>query len=77
MNMKKHIALSVIAVVLFITGCTSHSHTSAWEYRWITPNRTVFQKELDAAGKDGWDLVSATPDVGGDRMSAVLRRPKK
>jgi hypothetical protein len=74
----KIVQAAIAALLLAVSGCATSPHsTRAWEYRWITPIRTDFQKEMDVAGKDGWEIVSATPDVGGDRMSAVLRRPKR
>jgi hypothetical protein len=71
-------AFAAIAALLLFTGCASTSHTTAWEYRWITPTRSNFQQELNAAAQQGWELVSAGPDANAaETMSAILRRPKK
>jgi hypothetical protein len=78
--MKKITAslLPLAACAFALCGChTSRPATVAWEYHWITPLRQNFEKELNAAGRDGWELVSATPDANPDTMSALLRRPAK
>ena len=76
--MTHKLALVAVTALLLLTGCASISHTTAWEYRWITPTRPNFQKELNAAAQEGWELVSAGPDANAaETMSAILRRPKK
>jgi hypothetical protein len=62
--MTQRLALASVTVLLLLTGCASTSHTTAWEYRWITPLRPNFQKELNLAAREGWELVSASPVVG-------------
>lgn len=73
--MRHKLALAAVAAFLFFAGCASPSHTVAWEYRWITPVRQDFEKEINAAAKDGWEVVSVGHDTVS--MSAVLRRPRK
>jgi len=76
--MTQKYALVAVTALLLFTGCASTSHTTAWEYRWITPSRSSFQKELNTAAQDGWELVSASPDANAaEAMSAILRRPKR
>ena len=77
MNRLNSSFLLLIACALVLCGCHTRLSTSAWEYRWITPLRQDFTKELNAAGRDGWELVSASPDANSHLMSAVLRRPKR
>ena len=76
--MKCKFALATVAGLFLLTGCASTSHTTAWEYRWITPTRQNFERKINIAANEGWEVVSAGPDANaGDFMSAILRRPKR
>ncbi len=76
--MKSRFALATVTALVLLTGCASTSHTTAWEYRWITPTRQDFEKKINMAANEGWELVSAGPDANaGETMSAILRRPKR
>ena len=75
-RMARKCALGAVAALLLLTGCATTSHT-AWEYRWITPVRQDFEKEINLAAKDGWEVISAGPDNQGVTMSAILRRAKR
>jgi len=71
--MKKHIALGLVASTLFLAGCCTSHHSTAWEYREIYPLSQNRVTELDAAGKDGWILVTT---VDNDR-GFILKRAKQ
>jgi len=42
-----------------------------WDYRWLDASN---ERELDALGALGWDLVLSVPDADGDRL--CLKRPR-
>jgi hypothetical protein len=39
--------------------------------------RQDFEKEINVAAKDGWEVISTGPDTQGVTMSAILRRAKR
>jgi len=72
--MKKHIALGLVASTLFLAGCCTTHKAARWEYRTQTLylRAELDQKDLNAAGKDGWELVSATPIPNDQNLGAVV-----
>jgi hypothetical protein len=81
-NMKKKIDIKSLvlgalfgSIIVFALAAAPAANT--WEYRWLTPYRSSFEAEINKAAGTGWELVSAVPDSGNDRMSAVLKRARK
>jgi PBP1b-binding outer membrane lipoprotein LpoB len=73
MAMKKIVALTLAAGTLFLAGCCTTHKTARWEYRTQTLylRAGLDQKDLNAAGKDGWEFVSATPIPNDQNLGAV------
>lgn len=72
--MKKSIALIITASTLVLAGCCTTHRTAHWEYK----TETLFlragldPKDLNAAAKDGWEFVSATPIPNDQNEGAVV-----
>lgn len=78
--MKQTARLVLIAGIsgILLAGCCAPRQAAAtreWEYRVVTAHLDKVQGELNAAGVDGWEAVSA---VNRDLYATVvLKRVKK
>jgi len=63
-------------IVFSVAAATRTGPIMVSEYHWITPDRRTFETDLNQAGKDGWELVTAVPDSNKNNMSAVLKRSR-
>jgi hypothetical protein len=57
--MKKHIALGLVASTLFLAGCCTSHHASAWEYK-----KVYSLDQLNKAAADGWVVASYSAYTG-------------
>jgi len=73
-TMKKHIALGLVAGILFLAGCCTTHKTARWEYKTETLylNANLDPSDLNANAKDGWEFVSATPKPNDPNQGAVV-----
>ncbi|HEV2067238.1 MAG TPA: hypothetical protein VGR08_10395 [Thermomicrobiales bacterium] len=46
-----------------------------WQYHVLRTEPPFSVQELDALGKEGWELVSVTADPGTPKVSLVFKRP--
>ena len=75
--MKTHLLLVIgITCVLLAGCCASRPVAQHWEYKVISAEMyKELQPELDKAGADGWEVVSA---INRDLYATVvLKRPKQ
>jgi hypothetical protein len=53
--MKKHIALGLVASTLFLAGCCTQHHVTAYEYKTV---RSV--QEVNTLAAQGWSVAGFT-----------------
>ena len=81
--MKTTLMIVMCSAALLMSGCaTSHSHSTAWEYKVLHENvGSGIETELNQLASDGWVVVSATSaNEGGPPSSTyvlvILKRHK-
>jgi protein involved in sex pheromone biosynthesis len=76
--MKKHIALGLVASTLFLAGCCTSHHSTAWEYKTSVEfnGQVTLDEKLNKLAVDGWTIQSITPEQDG-RYLVFLKRPKQ
>lgn len=74
--MKTNIGLVVVASALLLTGCSTTSHTTKWEYRQVSDVGTDYINQM---ADEGWIVAGFgyASDGGSRSTSYLLKRPKK
>jgi len=69
------LTMSVVVVMLLGTG---NNTPVAWEYQVVqAPRGSInFDNGINAAGKDGWEVVGVTVSDADHRLFAVMKRAK-
>jgi protein involved in sex pheromone biosynthesis len=82
--MKKHIALGLVASTLFLAGCCTSHHSTAWEYKTSLESNgnAPLDEKLNKLAVDGWMIQSITPLQNGqpvqdEQYLVFLKRPKQ
>jgi protein involved in sex pheromone biosynthesis len=73
--MKKHIALGLVASTLFLAGCCTSHHSTAWEYKTaeVIPD-AAHDANINKLAVDGWTIQSISYQQSGGYF-VVLKRP--
>lgn len=71
-NMKKHIALGLVASTLFLAGCCTAHQAKHWEYMQVRGLQS--DANLNKLADEGWSVVAFTETDTGQRY--ILRRAK-
>jgi uncharacterized lipoprotein YajG len=76
-TMKKHIALGLVASTLFLAGCCTSPHHTAWEYKTaiVIPD-AAHDVNLNKLAVDGWTIQSMSQQQSGGYL-VVLKKPKQ
>ncbi|MDR1491761.1 MAG: DUF4177 domain-containing protein [Planctomycetaceae bacterium] len=76
------IALGLLGAILFfqiisMVVLSPIKPSSRYEYKIVSPRDSVFEKEMDEYGKQGWELISARRATGDYNVSyeCILKRP--
>ena len=72
----RELMILVVIVALVLGWWIDRRSTPHSEYRAVIQNGPPQEVRLNALGKDGWELVTVTPDDS-DNMSEVFKRPKR
>jgi hypothetical protein len=72
LNMKKHIALGLVASTLFLAGCCTAHQAKHWEYMQVRGVQS--DANLNKLADEGWSVVAFTARDTGEFY--VLRRDK-
>jgi hypothetical protein len=80
--MKTTLMIVLCSAAILMSGCvTSHSHSTAWEYKVLHEmGATGIERELNQLASDGWVVVSANSAPEGGPSSTwvlvILKRHK-
>ena len=72
----RELMILVVIVALVLGWWIDRRSAPPWEYRTVIQNGPPQEAQLNTLGKDGWELVTVTPDDRGN-MSEVFKRPKR
>jgi hypothetical protein len=75
--MKKHIAFGLVASTLFLGGCCTSTHHTAWEYKTdiVIPD-AAHDARINQLAVDGWTIQSISLQQSGGYF-VVLKRQKQ